>query len=135
MKYTINFVAIVLIFVSSAFGVHAAATPTSPSEKINWIPETNSGIVSDIAKVLGGIFSSMGGSTKSTSSLNDAISRDLTPTGIFTRLNEWFRGVTGIGIDQMFLAFWKLLLWFIRAIVGIIGFIAAKLLELLRSIF
>lgn len=78
----------------------------------------------------------------STSSIPEDLIRDVYPKiesdpflgGILHRINEWFRSITGIGIDDLFLAFWRLLIWFIRVIFRIIEFLAQGLLDLIRNI-
>lgn len=69
--------------------------------------------------------------TSSTSTGPLEASQDGSET-IFDNINDWFSGVTGIGLDQVLLAMFKLLLWIFRAIFNLIWNFANSIFGLVR---
>ncbi|MEK7608490.1 MAG: hypothetical protein AAB495_02840 [Patescibacteria group bacterium] len=128
---------------SLVLGTTAFATGVATSSKTDpALPDLESNASQDVARVLGNIFSGffsgakedVQDTVKGTSTNAKDLSQPIIEEGVLRGINNWFRGVTGVGFDQFILVFWRLFMWVIRAILGIFQFSIDKLADLLRAL-
>lgn len=51
----------------------------------------------------------------------------------WTALNAWFKTTTGIGLDQIGLALWRLVLWVVKTVVAMALILARQVLDLFQK--